>query len=93
MTKLNVQQDSRTADIVSPARLEERPLTAFLRPRGVGQALSAPGARYSPQDLMGEVYFELWDAGRIPDGPMRDPAAAHRAAADLLRAFGVEVSE
>lgn len=49
-----------------------------------------PGApTYSALDLMGEVYLGLWEAGKIPAGPMRDPAAAQHACADLLRAFGI----
>lgn len=48
------------------------------------------GPSYSPENLMGEAYFGLWQAGVIPPGPMRDPGAAVRACSDLLRAFGVE---
>jgi hypothetical protein len=49
-----------------------------------------PGApRYSPEELMGEVYLGLWTARVIPPGPMVDPERAVRAAADLLLAFGI----
>lgn len=51
------------------------------------------GPTYSALDLMGEVYFGLWGAGKIPPGPMLDPEAAQRACADLLRAFGVTPSD
>jgi hypothetical protein len=52
----------------------------------------SPGPSYSPDHLVGETYLGLWSAGVIPPGPMQDPEAAHRAAADLLRAFGVQVA-
>ncbi|MGS2615107.1 hypothetical protein ACVCAH_11355 [Micromonospora sp. LZ34] len=48
---------------------------------------------YSAVDLIGETYLQLWAAGKIPPGPMRDPEAAQQACVDLLRAFGVVPAE
>lgn len=91
MTDLNF---TRPADAQTVA-LADRPLPPMPQPTpGVPFPTPWPGApTYSATDLMGEVYFGLWGAGKIPPGPMVDPDGAVRACADLLRAFGVVPTE
>lgn len=67
--------------------------TGEAKPRTPTNLPDMPGPTYSALDLMGETYLALWSAGKIPDGPMRDPERAQRACAELLRAFGVTPSE
>lgn len=93
MTQPTVQEDPRTGDQPSPAGPHDWP-NSPIPSRDPNPMPNGPrGPRYSPEDLMGETYFGLWRAGVIPPGPMRDPIAAKVACIELLRAFGVEVSE